>query len=108
MGSSKVSIIGVQHNQLKYNNEGALCSVDSEVRFVLNNFSKTAVTKNVDCVVGQGPCDSLGNRLKTEAPAAVKQGRCGQFYAQIYILHTFLTFLLIMYIHYLLTNLIIL
>merc|ERR1711982_237854 len=42
----------------------AKCSVDSEVRFILNNFSKTAVTKNVDCVVGQGPCDSLGRRLK--------------------------------------------
>merc|ERR1712200_237307 len=56
----------------------AMCSVDSEVRFILNNFSKTAVTKNVDCVVGNGPCDSLGNRLKTEAPSAVRQGRCGK------------------------------
>merc|ERR1711971_1208242 len=58
----------------------AMCSVDSEVRFILNNFSKTAVTKNVDCVVDQGPCDSLdqGRRLKNEAPSAVRQGRCGK------------------------------
>merc|ERR1711970_1069211 len=56
----------------------AMCSVDSEVRFILNNFSTTAVSKNVDCVVGNGPCDSLGNRLKAEAPSAVRQGRCGK------------------------------
>merc|ERR1711970_653736 len=56
----------------------AMCSVDSEVRFILNNFSKTAVSKNVDCVVGNGPCDSLGSRLKAEAPTAVRQGRCGK------------------------------
>eukprot|EP00088_Acartia_fossae_P038106 TRINITY_DN393_c0_g1_i1.p1 TRINITY_DN393_c0_g1~~TRINITY_DN393_c0_g1_i1.p1 ORF type:complete len:106 (+),score=13.06 TRINITY_DN393_c0_g1_i1:29-346(+) len=53
------------------------CSVDSEVRFILNNFNRGAVTRNVDCVVGSGPCDNLGNRLKAEAPNAVRQGRCG-------------------------------
>merc|ERR1711931_492807 len=47
----------------------AMCSVDSEVRFILNNFSKNAVSKNVDCVVGNGPCDSLGNKLKREYPS---------------------------------------
>merc|ERR1711911_552831 len=35
-----------------------------------------AVKREVDCVVGAGPCDNLGNRLKGEAPAAVTQGRC--------------------------------
>jgi len=30
----------------------------------------------VDGIVGTGPCDNLGNRLKGEAPAAVTQGRC--------------------------------
>nr|AGN29616.1 odorant-binding protein A10-like protein [Acartia pacifica] len=55
----------------------AKCKVDSEVKFILNNFNKRAVEKNVDCVVGAGRCDSLGQRLKSEAPAAVR-GRCGQ------------------------------
>merc|ERR1711970_675846 len=91
MGSSKISIIEAHHiieykARMKvlcvlicfFSTAYAMCSVDSEVRFILNNFSKTAATKNVDCVVGKGPCDSLGNRLKTEAPAAVRQGRCGK------------------------------
>merc|ERR1711862_579996 len=53
------------------------CKVDSEVKFILNNMTPTAVKKNVDCVVGSGPCDSLGSRLKSEAGNAVRQGRCG-------------------------------
>merc|ERR1712071_709273 len=52
------------------------CKVDSEVRFILNNMTPEAVKREVDCVVGTGPCDNLGNRLKGEAPAAVTQGRC--------------------------------
>merc|ERR1711911_120153 len=54
------------------------CKVDSEVKFILNNFNPTAVRKNVDCVVDKGPCDSLGSRLKSEAGPAVRQGRCGK------------------------------
>merc|ERR1711980_5406 len=53
------------------------CKVDSEVKFILNNMTPTAVKKNVDCVVGAGPCDSLGQRLKSEAGNAVRQDRCG-------------------------------
>merc|ERR1711875_193341 len=53
------------------------CKVDNEVKFILNNMSSIAVKKNVDCVVGSGPCDSLGSRLKAEAPNAVRRGRCG-------------------------------
>merc|ERR1712198_281291 len=53
------------------------CKVDSEVKFILNNMTPTAVKKNVDCVVGAGPCDSLGHRLKSEAASAVRQNRCG-------------------------------
>merc|ERR1711973_503267 len=53
------------------------CKVDKEVKFILNNMTPTAVKKNVDCVVGAGPCDSIGSRLKAEAPSAVNQGRCG-------------------------------
>merc|ERR1711911_563054 len=52
------------------------CKVDSEVRFILNNMTPEAVKREVDCVVGTGPRDNLGNRLKGEAPAAVTQGRC--------------------------------
>merc|ERR1712071_646568 len=52
------------------------CKVDSEVRFILNNMTPEAVKREVDCVVGTGHCDNLGNRLKGEAPAAVTQGRC--------------------------------
>merc|ERR1712002_686067 len=52
------------------------CMVDSEVKFILNNMTPTAVRKNVDCIVGAGPCDSLGSRLKAEAGNAVRQGRC--------------------------------
>jgi hypothetical protein len=54
------------------------CGVDKDVQFILRNFNPTAVRKNVDCVVGAGPCDSLGSRLRAEAPAAVRQGRCGK------------------------------
>merc|ERR1712105_119159 len=53
------------------------CKVDSEVKFILDNFTAMAVKKNVDCVVGKGPCDNLGKRLKAEAPRAVNQKRCG-------------------------------
>merc|ERR1711911_286814 len=52
------------------------CKVDSEVRFILNNMTPEAVKREVDCVVGAGPCYNLGNRLKGEAPADVTQGRC--------------------------------
>merc|ERR1712180_328452 len=54
------------------------CSVDKEVRFILKNMNPTSVEREVDCVVGIGPCDNLGARLKAEAPSAVRQGRCGK------------------------------
>merc|ERR1711973_813006 len=54
------------------------CSVDKEVRFILKNMNPTSVEREVDCVVGIGPCDNLGVRLKAEAPNAVRQGRCGK------------------------------
>merc|ERR1712121_520288 len=54
------------------------CSVDKEVRFILKNMNPTSVEREVDCVVGIGPCDNLGVRLKAEAPSAVRQGRCGR------------------------------
>merc|ERR1711911_222884 len=54
------------------------CSVDKEVRFILKNMNPTSVEREVDCVVGIGPCDNLGVRLKAEAPSAVRQGRCGK------------------------------
>ena len=54
------------------------CSVDRDVQFILKNFNPTAVSKNVDCVVGVGACDSLGTKLKDEAPDAVRSGKCGR------------------------------
>merc|ERR1712189_17089 len=54
------------------------CSVDKEVRFILRNMNPPSVEREVDCVVGIGPCDNLGVRLKAEAPSAVRQGRCGR------------------------------
>ena len=33
--------------------------VDREVRFILDNMTASAVEKEVDCIIGIGPCDNL-------------------------------------------------
>ena len=54
------------------------CKVSKDVMFILNNMTALNVKKAVDCVVGIGACDTIGNRLKGEAGNAVRQGRCNK------------------------------
>ena len=53
------------------------CDIDDRVKIALRGMNHQSVPRVVDCVVGQGPCDSTGAWIRSHARDGACGRRCG-------------------------------
>ena len=56
------------------------CVIEKRVKLALKSLNRSSVVEVANCILGQGPCDAVGNEVKPKVREAICSQPCSRRY----------------------------